>query len=174
MRIFIGVVIAVLVPAFAWAQDAKPVPLAEYVSFCLAVWEGAPDLRAKASALGLQDVTGSVGTSITVGKTTVQFYKSQGNHTVGATSTTFTDGRDWSCDVNLPVAIERADLEAMERTVDLDGQIASFGATTIGRWKMHKRRPAVLLKAVAGKTFTMLTVQKFEATAASANAKPGH
>jgi hypothetical protein len=40
-----------------------------------------------------------------------------------------------------------------ERTVDLDGQITSFGATIIGRWKMRKRRPPVLLKAVAGKTF---------------------
>jgi len=46
--------IAVLTPTFVSAEDAKPVPLAQYVSFCLALWEGAEDIPAKASALGLE------------------------------------------------------------------------------------------------------------------------
>jgi hypothetical protein len=44
----------------------------------------------------------------------------------------------------------------------------------MGRWKMRKRQPAVLLKVVVGKTFTMLTVQRFEATPAVARAKQNH
>jgi hypothetical protein len=158
-----------------WAQDAKPVPLVEYVSFCLALWDGASDLQAKASALGLQDATGSAGASVTVGKSTMRFYRSaQGNQTVGTTSTTFTDGKDSSCDINLHTATERADLDSMEKAMDLDGQTMTLGSATMGRWKMRKRQPAVLLKAIAGKTFTMLMVQKFEATPATTRSKQNH
>jgi hypothetical protein len=171
----LSLVTAISLPTLVWAQDPKPAPLVEYVSFCLALWEGAPDLQSKASALGLQDVTGSAGASITVGKSTMRFYRAgQGNHTVGATSTIFTDGKDSSCDVNLHTAVERADLEAMEKAVDLEGQIMSLGSATMGRWKIRKRQPTVLLKAVVGKTFTMLMVQKFEATPAMARAKQSH
>jgi hypothetical protein len=172
MRSVMGAVFAAMVPALAGAQEAKRAPLADYVSFCLAVWENARDLPAKAGALGLSDMTGSAGASITIGKTTIRFYKSaQPNLTVGATSTTFKGGKDWSCDVNLPMAVERADLESMEQAADLDGQIATLGAATLGRWKMRQPRPAVLIKAMAGKAFTMLTVQKYEPTPAGANAK---
>jgi hypothetical protein len=182
MRSFVSLAAILLFPALAWAQDArpaplaeKPAPLAEYVSFCLALWDGASTLQAKASALGLQDVTGSAGMSITVGKSTMQFYRaSQGNRTVGATSTTFADGKDSSCDVNIHTAVERADLEAMEKAFDLDGQILTLGPTTMGRWKMRKRQPTALVKTVVGKNFTMLMVQKFEATPAMTRAKPMH
>jgi len=94
-QVLIGAMIAVAFPAMAAAQEAKPAPLADYVAFCLAVWDGAPDLQAKANALGLQGVTGSADASLTIGKTTVRFYKSaQTNQTVSATSTTFKDGKD--------------------------------------------------------------------------------
>jgi hypothetical protein len=175
MRNFLGVLGVILFPAFAWAQDAKPVPLVDYVSFCLALWEGAADIQSKASALGLQDVTGASGASITVGKSTMRFYRAaQGNHTVGTTSTTFMDGKDSSCDINLHTTIERADLEGMEKAIDLDGQIMTLGQATMGRWKMRKRLPAVLVKAIATKTSTILMVQKLEATPALARAKQNH
>jgi hypothetical protein len=183
MRSFLVLVAALLFPTLVSAEDAKPVPLADYVSFCLALWDGAPDLHTKASALGVQDVTGSAGMSMTVGKSTMQFYRApqsnpQGtppvNRTVGAASTTFTDGKDWSCDVNIHSPVERADLEAMAKTLDLDGQIMTLGPTMMGRWKIRKRHPIVLLKAVAGKNFTMLMVQKFEATPAMSKAKQTH
>src|SRR5262249_6977711 len=103
-----------------------------------------------------------------------RFYKAaQGNHTVGATSTTFADGKDSSCDINLHSAVERADLEAMEKASDLDGQIMTLGPTTMGRWKMRKRQPAVMVKAIATKASTILMVQKLEAAPAVARAKPG-
>jgi hypothetical protein len=105
----------------------------------------------------------------------MQFYRAaQGDRTVAATSTTFTDGKDWSCDVNIHTATERADLEAMQKAIDLDGQIMTLGATTMGRWKIRKRQPTSLLKVVVGKNFTMLMVQKFEATPAMTRAKPAH
>jgi hypothetical protein len=176
MRNFLTFLCAVLFTAsFARAQDANPAPLVDYVSFCLALWEGAPDLQAKASALGLQDVTGAAGASITVGKSTLRFYRAaQGNHTVGTTSTLFMDGKDSSCDINLHTTVERTDLEAMEKAIDLDGQIMTLGPTTMGRWKMRKRLPAVLVKAIVTKTSTILMVQKLEATPALARAKQNH
>jgi hypothetical protein len=171
-RTLIGAVMAVMIPALSGAQEAKPARLAEYVSFCLAVWEDARDLASKASALGLADATGSAGASISVGRTTLRVYKSaQPNHTVGAIFTTFKDGKDWSCDVNLPMAVERGDLEAMEQVADLDGQIVTFGPTTMARWKMRQPRPPVLIRAIANKASTMLMVQKYEPTPAGANAK---
>ena len=179
MRSFIAVMTALLFPTLACAQDAKPAPLADYVSFCLALWDGASDLSAKASALGVQDVTGSAGMSMTVGKSTLQFYRAPQsnppvNRTVGATSTTFTDGKDWSCDVNIHSPVERADLDAMQKTLDLEGQILTLGPTMMGRWKFRKRHPITLIKTVVGKNFTMLMVQKFEAMPAMTKAKPTH
>lgn len=171
-RSLIGVAIAAIVPAFAAAQEVKPMRLADYVSFCFAVWEDATDLSSKASALGLTDVTGSAGASVTVGKITFRVYKSaQTNQTVSVTSTTFTDGKDRTCDINLARAVERADLEAVEKVVDLDGQIATFGPAVIARWKMRQARPPVLIKAVSSKVSTLLMVQKYEPTPAGANAK---
>jgi hypothetical protein len=169
-RISLCLLATVLFPAFALAQSAKPAPLAEYISFCLALWNADPDVEARAHALELQDVSGSAGATITVGKTAIRFYKSaQGNQTVGATSTVFDDGKDSSCDISLPVGVERADLEAMERAIDLDGQIVTFGPATIGRWKIRGRQPAILLKAVVGKSTTVLTLQTFKAAS-----DPGH
>jgi hypothetical protein len=118
---------------------------------------------------------GAAGASFTVGKSTMRFYKSlQGNQTVGAVTTTFTDGKDSSCDINIPTNVPRADLEAMEKPLDLDGQIMALGPTTMARWKMRKRGPAVLLKAIAGKASTILLVQKLEAAPALAKAKQNH
>jgi hypothetical protein len=173
-RSFIALAGVILLSASAWAQDPKPAPLADYVSLCLALWEGGPDIQPKASALGLQDVTGSAGgLAITVGKVTVRIMKGPLPHQmVTATSTTFADSKDFLCEVNLPIVVERADLEVMEKALDLDGQITAFGPTTVGRWKMRKQATPLLLKTLAGKNFLMLTVQKLQSTPAVATAKP--
>jgi hypothetical protein len=166
MRKLLAVLIATLFPVFACAQEAKPVQLADYVSFCLAVWAGAPDIQAKASALGLQDGLGSTGARIAIGKSSLQFYKAaQGN--VGVTTTTFADGKDLSCDVNLSIAVNRTDLETMEQILHLDGQIITLGAAVIGRWKMPDRQPPVLLKVIVGRSVVAF-VQQFEAAAKDA------
>jgi hypothetical protein len=172
--IVIALLASVLAPLSASAQGAKPVPLADYVSLCLALWDGSPDLSAKASALELQDMTGSIaGAAITIGKTTLRLLKSaRPHHTVGATTTTFADGKDFSCDINLPMPVERADLEAMERALDLDGQIMTMGPATMGRWMMRKQASPLLLKAIASKGSGVVFVQKFEATLAVAKSKP--
>jgi len=105
----------------------------------------------------------------------MRFFRApQGNRMVGAVSTIFADGKDSSCDINLNFAIGRADLEALEKAADLDGQIMTLGPTTMGRWKIRKRQPAVLLKTIASKTSTILMVQKLEATPAVAKAKQSH
>jgi hypothetical protein len=145
----------------------------DYVSFCLAVWANAPAIEAKASALGLQQGFGTAGARVTIGKSAIQFYKSaQGNQTVGATTTMFADGKDSPCDINIPVAVSRTDLETMERTLHLDGQIMTVGAATIARWKMPDRRPPVLLKVVVGSGMVTMAVQQFEA--AAKDAAQGH
>jgi hypothetical protein len=168
MRKLLAVLIATLFPVFACAQEAKPVQLADYVSFCLAVWAGAPDIQAKASALGLQDGFGSTGARIAIGQLSLQFYKAaQGNQTVGVTTTTFADGKDLSCDVNLSIAVNRTDLETMEQILHLDGQIITLGAAVIGRWKMPDLQPPVLLKVIVGRGVVAF-VQQFEATAKDA------
>jgi hypothetical protein len=171
-RTLIGAVIAVMVPAFAGAQETKPAPLADYVSFCLAVFEGAGDLPSKAGALGLSDATGLPGVFVTVGQMAIRTFKSaQSNQTVVVVSTTFKDGKESTCDVTLPtVAVARADLETMEHVDDLDGQIATVGAT-FGRWKMRRPGPPVLIRVLATKFSTMLMVQKYEPTPAGANTK---
>ena len=53
---------------------------------------------------------------------------------------------NFSCDINLPGAGERAELEVMEKALDLDGQIMTLGPTSTGRWKIRNRQPVVLLK----------------------------
>jgi hypothetical protein len=173
-QIVIALVASVLGSVAAWAQDAKPVPLADYVSLCQSLWDASPDIPAKASALELQDMTGaSAGAAITIGKTTLRLLKSaRPHHTVGATTTTFADGKDFSCDINLPMPIERADLEAMEKALDLDGQIMTMGPTTMGRWKVRRQASPLLLKAIATKTSGVVFVQKFESTLALAKSKP--
>lgn len=171
-RTLIGAVIAVMVPAFAEAQEAKQPPLADYVSFCLGLWEDAHDVPSKASALGLADAAGSAGASMSIGKTTMRTYQSaQPNHVVVASFTTFTDGKDWSCYVTLPMPVARADIETMEQVADLDGQITNFGPTIIGRWKMRQPRPPVLIRAIVTKTSTVLQVQKYQPAPAGTNAK---
>jgi hypothetical protein len=171
MRKFIRVLPAILVlfPALAWAQDSKPIPLAQYVSFCLALWDHAPDVQSKATLLGLWNVT--PGGSMTAGKTTIRFYRStQGNQTVAAASTNFADGKDSSCDINLPIPTEQVDMQAMEQALDLDGQIVTGGPVTLGFWKMRNRQPPVLLKASTGKV-TILRMHKFDAALAGPTPK---
>jgi hypothetical protein len=76
------------------------------------------------------------------------------------------------CDINLPMPVERADLEAMERALDLDGQIMTMGPATMGRWMMRKQARPLLLKAIASKGSGVVFVQKFEPTLAVAKSKP--
>jgi hypothetical protein len=170
MRYFLGLLAVILLPAVAAAQDIKRAPLADYVSFCLALWDGDSGLYAKAAALGLQDVAGAnPGVSITVEKSTLRFFKgTQGSGTVGSIYTTMEDGRESSCDINLTSISERSDLEVMTRTLDLDGQIMTLGPTTMGHWKIRKGQPAVLLRAILGKTNTLMTLVKFESTSETA------
>ena len=52
----------------------------------------------------------------------------------------------------------------MTRTLDLDGQILTLGPTTMGYWKIRKRQPAVLLRAILGKSNTTMTLVRFEPT----------
>jgi hypothetical protein len=160
MRKLLAALTATLIPVIAHAQGTKPIQLADYVSFCLALWADVPDIQAKATALGLQD--GLAGARAVFGKTTIQFYKSvASNETVGSTTTIFADGKDLSCDVNIPGALDRADLERLEQTLHLDGQIITPGSAIIGRWKMPDRQPPVLLKAVGGRSVVTLVVQQF-------------
>jgi hypothetical protein len=169
MRNLVAVLTAVLFPAFASAQETKPVPLADYVSFCLAQWADAPDIQAKASALGLQDTSG-MGASVTIGKSTLRLYKStQSSLTFIVTTTTFADGKERACDIGMPVVtVNRADLETMEQALHLDGQILSFSATNVGHWKMPDQRPAVLLKGIITKSVFSLEVRQFEPAAKDA------
>lgn len=166
MRYLLGLLTAILLPAVATAQDIKPAPLADYVAFCLTLWDGGSDLSAKAAALGLRDAAGgNPGVSITVEKSTLRFFKpTQGGGTVGAIVTRMEDGKESSCDVNLTSISERADLATMSSALDLDGQIMTLGPTTMGYWKMRKRQPVVLLRAILGKSNTTMTLVRFEPT----------
>ena len=170
MRTLIAALTAMLFPAVAYAQATTPVQLADYASLCLATWAGSPDVPSKASALGLQNVSGIAGARITIGKSTLEVYKpapgsqAVGNQTVIAVTTVFADGKDSSCDVNIPVPMERADLETMAQALHLDGQILSLGAAILGRWKMPDRQPPVFIRALLPKAGLTMNVQQFEAT----------
>jgi len=166
MRNLLGALM--LLSAVAHAQETTPARLADYVPFCLALWTNAPDIQAKASALGLQTGFGAEGVRVTIGKSTMQFYKGQGNQTVAATTTLFADGKDRCCDVNLPIASNRADLDTMEQALHLDGQIMALGPAVMGRWKLPDRQPPVLVKVVVGRSIVAMTVQQYEAAAKDA------
>ncbi len=173
MKRLIILIAVMLVAASARAEEAKPGPLADYVRFCLALWNGDSDLQSKANALGLKDVTGSAGAFVGIGKSTIRFYKSlQGSPNVGSTLTTFEDGKESSCVINLPTALDRSELESTEKAMDLDGQIMVMGPAIITHWKLRKRQPPVLLKVVVGKAASTITIQTFEPT--PAGAKPRH
>ncbi len=58
MRYLLGLLAVILLPAIAAAQDIKRAPLADYVTFCLGLWDGGSGLSAKAAELGLQDAAG--------------------------------------------------------------------------------------------------------------------
>jgi hypothetical protein len=172
MRRFLVLLAVFVLPSVAAAQEVKRVPLSEYVAFCLAVWDGASDVPAKASALGLQDAAGLSGASITIEKSTLRFFKPvQSNGSVGSINTVLEDGKASSCDISLAYPSDRADLEEMARALDLDGQILTLGPATMGHWKIRKRQPAVLLRAIVGKTNTNIGLMRFEQTNA-ASAKP--
>jgi hypothetical protein len=165
MRTLLAAVAVVLFPVFANAQQTNPVPLADYVSLCLAIWTDSPDTQAKANALGLQSGI-AAGARVTIGKSTIQFYKSgQGSQTIVAVTTAFADGEESSCDINPGIGLERADLETLERALHLDGQILTLGPATIGYWKLPEGRPPVLLKAVISSRAVTLNLQKFEPAA---------
>ncbi len=154
-----------LFPVLANAQETKPVPLADYVSLCQAIWTNSPDTQAKANALGLQSGI-AAGARVTIGKSTIQFYKAaQGNQTIVAVTTAFADGEESSCDINPGIGLERSDLETLERALHLDGQILTLGPATIGYWKIPEGRTPVLLKAVISSRAVTLNLQKFEAAA---------
>jgi hypothetical protein len=167
MRKLVSMLIVLFFPLLAYAQETKPVQLADYVSFCLALFSGSPDIPAKASALGLRSAFDVAGARVTIGKSTLQAYKAaQPNHTVITTTTLFADGKDSECIVSNPAgAVGREDLETLESTLHLDGQILTLGAATVGRWEMPNRKPPVLLKVTVSKVVVTLTAQKFEATA---------
>lgn len=168
MRKLLAVLTAMLFPVFAHAQEDKPVQLADYVTFCLALWASSPDIDAKANALGLQSGI-AAGAHVTIGKSTIQFYKAaEGNRTLTAVTTIFADGKEFSCDVNPGIGVQRNDLEAMERTLGLDGQILPLGAATIGYWKVPDRSSPVLLKALVSSRTATLSLQEFEASAPDA------
>jgi hypothetical protein len=168
MRHLLGILSLLLLPSVAAAEDVKRPTLADYVGLCLSMWDNAADVPTKVSALGLQNATG--GTSnfeIKIEKTVMRFYKSaQGPGTVGAFFTTMEGGKESSCDINLPIASERADLDAMVQALDLDGQILAMGATTMAYWKIRKREPAVLIRSVLNKGTTTLMLVRFEPNAA--------
>jgi hypothetical protein len=159
-----GVLAAVLLPVAALAEEPKQLQLADYVPFCLALWADAPDIQAKASALGLQSPSGPSQVHLAIGQSTLQFYKSaQGDQTVMANITKFTDGKDSSCDVNMPVRANRTDLATMAQALHLDGQIMELGPTIIARWKVPNRRPPVLLKVIATKSAVSMVMQQYDA-----------
>jgi len=169
MRYVLAILALVLLPAAAAAQERAT--LADYVAFCLALWDGAPDISARASELGLLDSTGGTsGASITIEKSTMRLFKSAPGN-VSAISTAMEDGRQSWCDINIPSAIERSDLDGLAKAVDLDGQIVTLGQATIGSWRVRKRRPPVLVRTVLGRNATNVILVRFEPSAAAA-AKP--
>lgn len=148
----------------AHAQETKPIPLADYVSFCLALWAGS-DVQAKANDLGIQSAI-PAGGSITAGKTTIQLYRAaQGSQTVSAAKTIFDEGTEWTCEANLATGLERADLETLERVLGLHGQVLTFGPANVGYWIMPNRQPPVLIKGLAGSRIGILNLLAFEAAA---------
>jgi hypothetical protein len=177
MRTLVAVLAVLLFPALAYAQDAKPAHLADYVSLCLAMWSDAPDLESRASALGLQNAATAAGARITVGKSTLEVYRSAqtnpvfGTQTIIAATTTFADGRDLSCDVNFSTPVERADIDTMAQALHLDGQILTFGQVTMGRWVMPGKRPPVLIRALLPKNNFTMNVQELDTSIGNAAAK---
>ena len=166
MRNLIAVLVAMVFPWSVSAQDMKPIQLSDYVSFCLAMWGGSPDIQAKANALGLQNAFPAVAT-VTIGKSTLQYFKSgKENEIVGAIITIFADGQESWCEVTNPsIRVDRADLESMQRALNLDGQILPLGAATVGYWKMSSGRTPVLLKAVVSSRVVTLNMMEFEPAA---------
>jgi hypothetical protein len=165
MRNLLVALAAMLFPVVANAQQAKPSAIADYVSFCLALWTNSPDAETKANALGLQSGIAN-GARVTIGKSTIQFYKSgQGGQNVTAITTAFADGKETSCDVNLGPGIERTDLESLQRALGLDGQILPIGPATIGYWKMPDKGAPILVKVLVSSRVATLNVQEFEAAA---------
>jgi hypothetical protein len=154
-----GLTVLLFSAALASAQQRKPVQLADYVSFCLALWADAPDIEAEASALGLQHTADHV----TIGKSTVQVYGAgPGNQGVVAVTTILADGKDLYCDVSVPGTMVRADLETMEQTLHLDGQIIATSATVAGHWKMPDQQPPMLLKAFISRSGLALAAEQFK------------
>jgi hypothetical protein len=169
MKSLLCILAAILLPTIATAQEIKRAPLADYVAICLGLWDGIPDLAEKADALGLKDAAGGgPNVSINIDKSTLRFFRSvQGNNTIGSSYTTIEDGKESWCDINLQSTSDRADLEALAQALDLDGQILSIGSATAGYWKIRTRAPAVLVRALLGKSNTTIMLVRFEPTPAA-------
>ena len=159
-------------PPSLTAIPTPSVKLADYVSLCLAMWNDDSDTVSRAAALGLQDAMGGNG-AVTIGKTTLRGYKSTPNHgTVFMMSTRFSDNsNDATCDIVMPRPIARADLEVLEKDVDLDGQIVTVGPTAMGQWKMRGKQPTISFRAASGNDKSTLSMQRYESTPDVAHAK---
>ncbi|HJT06053.1 MAG TPA: hypothetical protein VJ747_03955 [Stellaceae bacterium] len=159
-------------PPSLTAVPAPSAKLADYVSLCLAMWNDDSDTASRASALGLQDMAG-IGAAITIGKTTLRGFRSNPNRgSVFTMSTRFSDSSKTStCDVAMPRTIVRAELETLEKDLDLDGQIVTLGPAAMGQWKMRARQPAIFLKVASGNGNLLLSVQQSESTLDAARAK---
>ncbi|GLH75469.1 hypothetical protein SSBR45G_03770 [Bradyrhizobium sp. SSBR45G] len=170
MRYLLAVLAIVLLPSVAVAQER--ITMADYVALCLALWDGAPDISARASELGLVDSTGGTsGASITIEKSTMRLFKSASGN-VSSISTVMEEGKQSWCDINVPVALDRADLDVLAKALDLDGQVVTLGQSTIGSWRIRKRRPPVLVRTILGRANTIVVLVRFEPSGATAAAKP--
>ncbi|CCE02466.1 hypothetical protein [Bradyrhizobium sp. STM 3809] len=170
MRYLLAVLAIVFLPSAAAAQER--ITMADYVALCLALWDGAPDISARASELGLVDSTGGTsGASITIEKSTMRLFKSSSGN-VSAISTVMEEGRQSWCDVNVPVALDKADLDVLAKTLDLDGQVVTLGQATIGSWRVRKRRPPVLVRTILGRAATTVVLVRYEPSVTAAAAKP--
>jgi hypothetical protein len=164
MRSLLAALMTALFPVFAFAQEAKPIPLSDYIPFCFALWADAPDISAKANTLGLKNAIDPAG-SYSYGKSTSRFYNgvSDIQRTVNATTTKFADGKELDCEIVMPSIMNRAELETLEQTVHLDGQIIIVGSSISGQWKIPDRSPPVLLRANLVGGHVLLGMQEFEA-----------
>jgi hypothetical protein len=65
----------------------------------------------------------------------------------------------------MPSTMNRAELETLEQTVHLDGQIMPVGGSIVGRWKIPDRKPTVLLRVILINGRAVLRMQEIDAAA---------
>ena len=145
--------------------DAAPTkPYQAFAAVCTAAIDENPDIVSIASSVGFP-AAGGIKDALMFGQTSLRvFTVPQLKQNIVVTINSFGDARQIMCKLTMPVHTDRADLEDLARTLDLDGSFYDLPGGTNGAWKRRGNQPLVFVNMISANG-TTLTMQRIDLSA---------